>query len=330
MILDKKLFTLVPLLFLFSCYNPINETLIDGQTMGTTYSVKIIDHIDNKNEIKKNIDLLLDNLNNQFSKYIKNSEISRINHSELLEIEASKTFLNVLNKALYYSDLSNGLYDVTVSPLVDLWGFSNYDLSDFPTEQEINKIKKNIGYKNLHIENNFVIKNNENVSIDLNSIAKGYAIDIIYDYLLNEGFVNYLIEIGGEVRTKSDKTKDWIIGIQHPQKNTFLKKIKINNFSMATSGTYNNFFTKDGIEYSHIINPITGYPIKHKIIGATVISNKCIDADALATMLMVVDEKKGINIIDNIDDVECLLILKDESNSISLEYSAEFKKFIVD
>ena len=147
MILDKRLFTLISLLFLYSCYNPPDETIIDGQTMGTTYSVKIVDHIDNKDEIKKNVDLLLNTIDNQFSKYIKNSEISKINQSKLLEIEGSNTFLHVLKKALYYGDLSNGFYDVTVSPLVDLWGFSNYDLNNLPTEKEINKIKKILGIK---------------------------------------------------------------------------------------------------------------------------------------------------------------------------------------
>ena len=310
--------------------------------MGTTYSI-VFNQSDNSNSInsldlkliKYEIDSVLVDLNDIFSTYIKKSEINSINNAlkdANNEILLSSHFDKVFKKAIYYCDLSNGLYDITILPLIDLWGFNNYN-NILPSKSNIDSTLKFVGYKKI-ISNDIpsIYSNERNIKIDLNSLAKGYGVDVLYEYLVKKVDVDFLIEIGGEIRTKTniaDIGDDWIIGIQNPLKKSLIKSINLNNLALATSGTYNNYFEEDGLEYSHIINPTTGYPIEHHILSVSVIAPDCIDADALATMLMVVDWKDGIDIINNIDKTECLIITKNK-NSISLNYSDGFEDFIVE
>ena len=362
MILGRNISKLLLFLFIFfliSCNKTPYETVISGNTMGTSYTIKFscndgsfdsLDaltvegeayYLETVENIKNDVDYILNNLNNYFSTYMENSEISKINNSKLFKIKISEQFFYVLNKALYYCILSNGLYDITVLPLTKLWGFLDYDDVIFPSELSIISSKNNIGYKNIEtdfkkntsnqgLENYYLIKQKPNINIDLNSIVKGHAVDVLYEYFLSHGYINFLIEIGGEIRTSSNDKKEWIVGVQHPLKNTLVKKIKLNNMSMATSGTYNNYFKKDNVVYSHIINPISGYPIEHKILSVTVISNNCIDADAIATMLMLLDWQEGLELInsDLFDTVECFIIVKD-GEGFSEKYSDGFLDFIV-
>jgi len=315
------------------------KTIINGKTMGTTYSITINDSILSNDDdllinLKNSIDSVLINVNNYFSTYIDSSEINKVNRSE--NIELSQTFTYVYKKAIEYSVLSNGMYDFTISPLTKLWGFADHDYHDFPSNADILNTVNNIGYKKIinisNNTNNYNIQKKRDIKIDLNSIAKGYAVDIIYNFLdsFKLELSDYLIEIGGEIRTKNKSDNNWSIGIQHPLESSLISKVLLDNYSMATSGTYNNYFINDGTEYSHIINPKTGYPIKNNILSATVIAPVCIDADALATMLMILDWEEGIRIINNINNTECLLILKNDNNDLTIKYSDNFSNFIVD
>ena len=139
--------------------------------MGTTYSISIIDYVYNEKNIKEDIDSLLLVINNNFSRYIKGSKINYINNSSLKKISASNFFINVLDKALYYCDISNGKYDVTAAPLIDLWGFSQYDFKSFPTEESIDIERNNVGCKKINVDGNFILRENRHITIDLNSIA---------------------------------------------------------------------------------------------------------------------------------------------------------------
>ncbi len=344
----KKYFVLFFLLIIsYSIYNLISfnsnrlkyNTVINGSTMGTTYSITVNDSIVNSNydllfNLKSSIDSILIDVNNYFSTYVDSSEINKINRSQ--NIELSQVFTYVYKKALEYCLLSDGMYDFTISPLVELWGFSDYNYYDFPSNNDIFYTMNKIGYEKIIYlsknTKNYKIQKQRDIKIDLNSIAKGYAVDMIYEYLdsFELDLSEYLIEIGGEIRSKSKSNNNWIIGIQHPLNNSLIKKVEIGNYSMATSGTYNNFFINNGIEYSHIINPKTGYPIKHNILSASVIAPSCIDADALATMLMVLNWEEGIEIINKIDNTECIIILKNDNENLIIKYSDNFARFIVD
>ena len=296
--------------------------------MGTTYSITILDFIHNKVEFKAKIDKQLDTINQKFSTYIADSEISNINKSNAELIKLSDEFKYVLDKALYYCKLVNGNYDITIAPLVDLWGFSGSN-NVIPSDDDIKDVMGNIGYEKISLNNQFLVKKNKNIDLDLNSIAKGHGVDKISKFLDDSGYGNYLVEIGGELRSKKiSDHDDWIIGIQNPESNSIIKKIKLNNLSMATSGTYNNFFKLDGILYSHILNPKTGYPYKHKTISATVIAEECIDADAYATLAMTMEPLDVVDLLNRTSDVEVYIIEIDDNNKIIEYMSSGFKGMV--
>ena len=334
-LVDKKLlkvFCFLFFLFIFGCSNKSeSKHLISGLTMGTTYNITILGNVENKTKLKTNLEEILDSVNICFSTYIDNSEISKINNYDTGLIELSKDFSYVLRKALYYCDISNGKYDITISPLVKLWGFESFNDVKVPENNLVVEQLTNIGYKKIHLSNNFLVKQNKKIQIDLNSIAKGFAVDRISEFLYNNGFKNHLVEIGGELKSSiyGDSTKKWIIGIQNPQNSSVIKKINLLNMSMATSGTYNNFFEINGVQYSHLINPITGFPINHQTVSATVISKECIDSDALATVLMTMMPSEGIDFINQLSDIEAMIIKSDEKGNLIEYLSKGFESFIV-
>jgi len=330
-ILVKKslhfIFFLSTLLVFSNCINNnSNRTIIEGKTMGTTYSITILNYIKDENLLENEIEILLNDLNMIFSTYIDSSEISIINKLEKINI--SKEFLHVLNKALYYCNLSEGSYDITVAPLVELWGFSDIVKQTIPNQKNINNTLSKIGYNGVKVSNNTLSKK-KNIQIDLNSIAKGYAVDQVALLLNNMNYNDYLIEIGGEIRTsRKHNTDNWIIGIQHPFKSEIIKKIKLDNLSMATSGTYNNYFSINNVEYSHILNPKTGYPFEYNSVSATIIANNCIDADAYATLAMTQSPIEIINLINNDSSIEGYII--EVKNDKLIEYkSLGFKNLVV-
>jgi len=326
--LIKYPFLLSFLIFLNSCSKDNNQTIISGNTMGTTYSITISNFIDNKDDFKGKIDKQLDLINRKFSTYRDDSEISNINKSNADLMKLSDEFRYVLNRALYYCKLVDGNYDITVGPLVKLWGFNSINDNSIPSDDDIKQILNDVGYQNISLSNHFLVKKNKNIDIDLNSIAKGYGVDKISEFLNESGYTDYLVEIGGELRSSQvNNTDDWIVGIQNPKSNSVIKKIKLNNLSMATSGTYNNFFELDGITYSHILNPKTGYPYKHKTISATVIAKDCIDADAYATLSMTINPSDVIDLINQNDDAH-VYIIEIDNNEIIEYMSNDFKKIV--
>ena len=298
--------------------------------MGTNYSITIDNFNGDKNNFKIEIEKILDSINFSFSTYLENSEISKINNSNAELIKISPDFFKVLTKALDYSILSRGTYDITIGPLVELWGFNNTSKQSIPLSHNIKATLNDVGYENIEVSNNFLLKKNKNINIDLNSIAKGYAVDVISEFIESNDYDNYLVEIGGELRSKQNNNyNDWIIGIQHPFNNTLITTVKLNNLSMATSGTYNNYFESNGILYSHIINPKTGYPYEYKTVSATVISKYCIDADAYATLSMTMNPNDILSLVNKDSNTE-VYILELINNKIIEYKSNRFDDFILD
>ena len=333
---------LITFLFIFlfhSCDKHNNAYEIIGFTMGTTYSVKIIETSLDTSKVRIDIDNILDGINMDMSTYIDSSSISKFNNSDIgKRHHISKDFYKVVVSSKYFHNLTNGAFDITVNPLVKLWGFSkNSVLEKVPTQNEINQILKSVGMDNLIIEENRSITKMNKTTIDLSAIAKGYAVDKISEYLTNLNIKNHMVEIGGEVRTSGFNLNDdkWKIGIQYPSFQRSMKKtpyseinphtvIKISNMSIATSGEYRNYYDINGRRYSHIISPKTGYPVENKIISVSVLSKECLNADALATALMVMDIEDGINLIEQLDEYESFFILEDNS----ARYTSGIKDFL--
>ncbi len=303
----KKVFVLVTVaaMMMIGCEKKgpeIISSAFSGFTMGTTYSIKVAGVPKNEidpNRIKSGIDLVLAEVNGQMSTYIEDSEISRFNRAGAGEwFAVSSQTAMVAAKAVEVSDKSGGAFDVTVGPLVELWGFGRKKRDVIPAEEDILKTLNLIGYRNLEfrIDSPALKKNIPALYCDLSAIAKGHGVDRVADYLEALGIDNYMVEIGGEIRTKGKNAKgeSWKIGIASPSSSGGLQKIiHLNNTGMATSGDYRNYFEKDGVRYSHMINPRTGRPITHNLASVTILHPSCMEADAFATAISVLGLEEG-------------------------------------
>jgi len=327
---------LVFLLFfvILSCNSPSKNNIDDivsilGRTMGTTYSVKYATGIKSNDDIKENqnkIEEILRNVNMQMSTYIAESEISQFNRMRSTEwMNISEDFAFVVQSSFEYYNISGGLYDITVMPLVNLWGFGPDKFIDIPTTTNIDSVLAFVGQDLIEIEGSRIRKKDPRVQIDLSSIAKGFAVDKIIESL---NFDNMFVEIGGEVRSKSDK-KIWKVGINTPSIDNISNEIEyiapIQNGSIATSGNYRNFYIdKNNRFYHHEINPLTGYPIMSKLASISIFTQtSCMEADGLATALYMM-EMKDINSFFEDTDIEGLMIFVEPDLSFKQVVSKDF------
>ncbi|GAB4378559.1 MAG: FAD:protein FMN transferase [Calditrichia bacterium] len=308
---QKRILYLLIIITLFLQTGCLRQTsssqlhVVNGATMGTTYSVKILKSdversgVENS-KLETGIDSTLQALNQQMSTYIDSSEISLFNRWQQTDwFPISPDFARVLEQALQISRESEGAFDITVEPLVNLWGFGPEKREVLvPTEEEITARKKLVGYHHLSVRHSppAVKKDLPGVQCDLGAIAKGYAVDKIAEYLDSLNLSNYMVEIGGEIRTrgKNANGKPWRIGIATPEEIVDVYKVlPLSNIGIATSGDYRNYFEKDGVRYSHTIDPQTGRPITHKLASVSVVHPSCMVADAFATAIDVMGPEKG-------------------------------------
>ncbi|ADZ91816.1 FAD:protein FMN transferase [Marinomonas mediterranea] len=304
-----------------------------GPTMGTTYTVKFITHKNAPDEamIKDSVDQVLVKVNKLMSTYDPSSELSLFNRSAAGQsYEASDDIAYVVNAALKISELTDGAYDVTVGPLVNLWGFGPGKHEDrVPTQEEIESAKSKVGYHYLSLDGN-QLKKTKDVYVDLSSIAKGYGVDQVALTLEQYGINNYLVEVGGEIRTKGMKLDDahWEIGVESPAGGHSIaqKVIQADNLSIATSGDYRNYFEKNGVRYSHTIDPKTGKPITHRLVSVTIISDSVMLADGLATAINVLGPVKGLEFAER-NDIAAYMLVK-EDFGFKEEYSKAFKPYL--
>ena len=311
------------------------QTVIVGETMGTTYSIVIRNsYIEDEETIKNEVDSILNIINNSMSTYIDNSEISLFNkNKENKPVAISEHFYSVLQKSSYYYNLSDKKFDPTINPLYELWGFRSDRFLDEPTEEDVIKTMDFVGFDKIVIDQDFqtIFKKNKEVSLDFSAIAKGYAVDVISEHLASKEYLNHFVEIGGEIRTASNNEK-WLIGIQNPFGDQSVNIVSALNKAIATSGNYVNYieYLDTGSIKTHIIDPITGFPLDIKdgsISSATVISNNCIDADALATILMLLDINSGVKLIETLTDSEAFIIyIKD--GKLKTRQTSGFEKYI--
>jgi thiamine biosynthesis lipoprotein len=328
---NRLAFSLI--LLIFSCSSPQKEIVsIKGNTMGTTYNVKFLPITNNPIEIEENyiiIEKILKDINQQMSTYIPSSEISTFNQLQSTDwFKISEDFSNVLKKSFDYYEMSDGHYDITVMPLVNLWGFGPEIFESPPTQALIDSVMIFIGQDLIELENQKIRKKDPRVQIDLSSIAKGYAVDKIFNTL--NKYEDLFIEIGGEIRTRS-KNKDWKIGINTPSITNFENDIELvitlNNLSIATSGNYRNFYIIDDKFYHHEINPKTGYPISSNLGSISIISDKsCLDADGLSTMFYTIEKDLARDMVENLDNIESLSIIVNSDKTFTKVSSSNFPK----
>ncbi|MEH6588163.1 MAG: FAD:protein FMN transferase [Halioglobus sp.] len=240
------------------------------------------------------IDTTLEAVNTSMSTYREDSEISRFNASPVgQDFQVSPGFYQVLSAAMVVGLQSSGAYDVTVGPLVNLWGFGPSGLVEAPpSAKAIAEHMKRVGQDHLILDGeNYLLRKSADVYLDFSSIAKGYAVDAVARWLIAEGVRDYLVEIGGEMRVSglSPRGDAWRIAIEQPDIGQFdiARAMSLDNAAVATSGDYRNYFEADGIRYSHSIDPRTGYPVAHELVSVTVVHPSAMMADAWATALTV-------------------------------------------
>jgi FAD:protein FMN transferase len=332
------LFSILSFLLFGSCAQKKYPELLtlEGFTMGTVYSVKVVKQgpSDIYNTLSQNVEKTLQSVNLKMSTYIDSSEISQLNISPANEwLKISPELYFVLAEADRVSKLSSGAFDITVGPLVNLWGFGAEDKNrKIPQQEEIDQRKKKIGYSKLVLQDSLqsVKKEIPDLYCDLSAIAKGYGVDVIADYFDSLGIKNYLVEVGGEVRAKgkNQKDQDWRIGIQSPENlKEIYKIISVSNRAVATSGDYQNYFEENGVRYSHTIGPRTGKPITHKLASVTVVHASCMTADAMATAINVMGPEQGLKLAQSLE-LAVLLIVKNQNGFIS-KMTPQFKEIVL-
>jgi thiamine biosynthesis lipoprotein len=322
---------------LLGCSQPKKYMEIHGNTMGTTYSIRIVPSASlelNLEELQFGMDSILSKIDREMSTYRLDSEISLFNKlGRGIALNISDGFSTVLSRAIYWGEKTEGALDVTVLPSVLVWRRGKGDREyleqwEPPTDLEVVEAMVKVGYNGINLSRSTLIKSRKGQMIDLNAIAKGWGVDQLYEYIRNADVKYFMVEIGGEVRTmgKNNKGKQWKIGIDNPMVGTLPGEeiylvASVTNQAMATSGNYRNFKEYDNVKYSHIIDPRTGRPTKSNIASVTVIATSCMDADALATALNVMEVEKGLALVESLDGFEALWIINENEELKSVASS---------
>jgi len=326
----KKILYLLLLVFLVSCGNkPLNLHQYAGFTQGTSFHIMY--YSTDEETMESGIDSVLRAFDFMASIYNDSSLISKINRGE--EPELTEEFTELFNRSLQISKESNGSFDITVGQLVDAWGFFKKANTN-PDSAQVDSILQYIGYEKVSLENGKVIRDYNQTRFDFNAIAQGYSVDIVCKFLESRGVENYLVEIGGEVRCKGSKPdkEAWKVGIEKPAEDAeaeqeIFRTLRAGDISVATSGSSRKFYEKDGIKYSHTIDPHTGYPVSHTLLSVTVIAKECMDADAWATAFMVMGIEKAKEILKNKPEMDAFFIYSAEDGTLQTDSTTGFGKY---
>jgi thiamine biosynthesis lipoprotein len=312
------------------------EHTLSGRTMGTTYAVKVVTGTFGAVAgLQAKIDRRLDEINRSMSPYLQESEISRFNRFRDVgaEFPISADFLRVMQLADRIHGLSEGAWDGTVNPLVDLWGFGRSGRADKrPPAEKIEDLLGDIGFDKIEIrDSGALVKRQASVSLDLSSIAKGYGVDQVAEEIRRAGFSDFLVEIGGEVYAAGVRTdgRPWRIGINRPKTDARFDEVynivSLRDRAFATSGDYRTFFVQDGVRYSHIIDPRTGYPVANGVVSVSILADNCTLADGLATAVMVMGAENGLALVNRIERVQGLIITERPDGTLVAHASRDIR-----
>lgn len=283
-----------------------------GFVFGTVYNITY----QCDRSLKSDIEAALRKVDNSLSAFNSGSVISRINRNE--QVEADKMFCDVFTLAMQVSKETDGAFDITVAPLVNLWGFG-FKNDSTPTKHKVDSLRRFVGYEKVSLIGKTVRKQDKRIMLDCSAIAKGYGSDVVAASLRSRGVDNYMVEIGGEVvvRGVNEQRLPWRIGVTKPsddsvQANKEIQTVlNITNKAMATSGNYRNFYYRNGRKYAHTIDPKTGYPVQHSILSATVIADNCATADAYATSFMVLGIERAKAVLSRHPELSAYFIYAD-------------------
>jgi len=324
------------LLILSGCLGQ-REIKLAGKTMGTTYHITLIgSYLTAAAPLQAAIDDRLAAINDSMSTYLPASEISRFNQMATVDtpFPIGKDFQAVMQLSQKLFHITQGAWDGTLDPLIDLWGFGRTKRPEkhVPSEDAIRTRLDAVGFQHIVVHSDgHLSKKRPTVSLDLASVAKGYAVDVVAALIHQKGFDNYLVEIGGEVYAAGVRidNQPWRIGINKPEAGASADKVyhvaTLQDRAFATSGDYRIFFDIDGRRYGHIIDPRTGYPVSNGVVSVSVTADTCALADGLATALMVMGAARGIDLVNRMENVECLIITRDDGDRFVDHLSQGFR-----
>lgn len=321
--------------WLVSCTQVAQKEYIqlNGFTQGTTFSIVYFSK--EGKDFSTQVDSIFAAIDTSMSVYNQSSVIVAFNNSQN-GLELDPLLTEVVKQSLAIYAETNGAFDITVGPLVKEWGF-HIKSGEIPTKEKVQDILSYTGSDKIELNGSFLTKKYPKAMIDVNAIAQGFTVDIVGQFLEENGITDYLVEVGGEVRTlgKSPRGADWIVGVDKPiddalSGENLQVKISLSGQSLVTSGNYRKFFVRDGVKYSHTIDPKTGYPVNHTLLSATVLAKTGARADALATAFMVIGVDSTKKWLDKHKDVQAYLIFSDSTGDFRVWMTPEMKEMIAD
>ncbi len=322
------------LLILFSCtlHREEKPVKLVGEAQGTYYSIIYYDSL--QRDFQPQIDSLLTAFDQSVSLWVPQSILSKVNRNE--EVKVDSYFTDNFNLSMQVAEETGGAFDPTVGSLVRAWGFG-FDASRKVDSLIVDSILAFTGYMKVRIDSGKLVKNDERTTIDFNAIAQGYSVDMVGDFLESEGVERYLVDIGGEVKAKGTKPDGslWKIGIEKPAKHKnddreLKEVIVLKDKSVATSGSYRKFYEKNGVRYSHTIDPKTGYPVQHSLLSVSVVADNTALADAYATAFMVMGLERATQFLKGHPELDAFFIYADKEGNYQTFATEGFKKYVTE
>lgn len=328
-----RFLSIILILSLFvSCNKTDKKYTFDGLTQGTYYHIII--YASDTIGIKKGFDSIFSAVDNTFSLWNKNSLLTKLNNNE--DIELNTMFVDNFNTAKQINNLTLGALDITVGGVVQAYGFANKSKQEL-SDNLLDSLLSFVGIDKVKIENNRLVKTYEETQLDFNAIAQGYTSDIISKYLIKRGIRNFIVDVGGEVYCQGEKPnkKKWNVAIEKPAESpnserTYNITINLKDKGIVTSGNYRKFYIKDGVKYSHTIDPKTAHPVTHSLLSASVIAENATTADGLATAFMVMGLEKTKAFLKQHKEYAAYLIYSNEKGEMITWQSDNFNQYIAE
>ena len=330
----KSLFSATLLIMLLASCSQKKEPVlikIGGETQGTYYAITYF--ADDSINFQSSIDSLLHRFDSTASSYVPYSIISRFNNNDPL-VRADEMFTVIFRKAMEVSEKTQGAFDITVGPLVNAWGFGFSNRLKM-NQHKVDSLLPLVGYHKVTLDNGKLIKTDPRIKVDYDALAQGYSVDVVAAFLDSKGVKSYLIDIGGEVFAHSTKPggEKWSVAIELPTKTSEDERkiqavVNLQDMAISTSGSYRKYYEENGIRYSHTIDPVTGYPVKHSTLSTSVIAKDCITSDAYATAFMVMGVEKGKEFLKTHPNLDVYFIYTEPDGSMKTYYTKGFAKLL--
>ena len=313
---------------LSSCNNQPQKIVLQGEAQGSYYAITYFD--EQGRNFQREIDSIFLAMDMSVNLWVDSSVICKVNRNE--EVALDEIFIDNFNVAQKAAELSGGYFDPTISPLVSAWGFSAKH-GDTITPQLVDSLKQLVDYRKVHLEEGRLIKEDPAMKLDFNAIAQGYTSDKVGALLDSKGVKSYIVDIGGEIFARGTKPdgKPWVVGIEKPapdwnSERVVQQRVELQDKGIVTSGSYRKYVERDGKRYSQCIDPMTGYPVEHNLLSATVIADDATWADALASICMVMGMERSLDLIKTLDGVEVYYIFVNDRNELeTFGYGSDFQ-----